>query len=155
MVENSSEWPTMASLATEAPYRVPARIDFKRLRSVVEAKRSSVENHVRSLREDPAYFSEFVQDWSIHRQETLPDTKGARHPILDKPLFWDRVLGNVVMDAYGAVIAWSLVSQQLTLLSSLQEKYANVISPQKKLPKEVSFLGFSFLPKHFSTFEVS
>ena len=72
-----------------SPYRVPTQIDFKRLKSVIDAKLSDAEDDIRSLREDPGYFADFVQDWSDHRQETLLDTDGSRHPVLDKPLFWD------------------------------------------------------------------
>ena len=59
---------------------------------------------MRSLREDPGYFVDMVGDWNEDRQETLLDTDGERHPILDTPLFWQRVTGIVVTEAYSALI---------------------------------------------------
>lgn len=77
-----AEWSTLASITAEAPYRVPANLDFGRLKAVVAAKRSSAEDHIWGLREDPGYYGDFVGDWSEHRQETLLDTNGKRHSAL-------------------------------------------------------------------------
>jgi hypothetical protein len=71
-----AEYPTLASIAAEAPYRVPAHLDFGRLKVVITAKRSAAEDHIWTLREDPGYFSDVLGDWREHRQETLLDTKG-------------------------------------------------------------------------------
>ncbi|TVY46706.1 hypothetical protein LOCC1_G004658 [Lachnellula occidentalis] len=132
----SSEYPTLATMAAEAPYRLPARLDFTHLKALTAAKLASAMDHVRSLREDPGYFADVLGDWAEHRQEKLLDTNGERHPVLDKPLFWDRVMGNAIGDAYGLLHAWNLISEQLTELSSLQTKYALVISPHETLPTE-------------------
>ncbi|RDL41426.1 uncharacterized protein BP5553_01405 [Venustampulla echinocandica] len=136
LITDSSEWPTLASIAVEAPYRLPAQLDFVRLKALVAAKCTSAEDHIRGLREDPGYFADVVGDWSEHRQEKLLDTNKVRHPVLDKPLFWDRVIGNVVVDAYGALIIWDIISEQLTHLAALQENYSDTITPQKILPPE-------------------
>lgn len=135
-IGDSSKWPSLAALAAEAPYRLPAQLNFARLKALVSAKRSAAEDHVRSLREDPGYFSDIVGDSSEHRQEKLLDTKGARHPVLDTPLFWERVLGNEVVDAYGSLISWDIVDGQLTQLITLQEKYSSMIDPEQELPSE-------------------
>lgn len=34
---DSSNWPTLASVAAEAPYRLPTKLDFVRLRTLVAA----------------------------------------------------------------------------------------------------------------------
>ncbi|KAG0651258.1 hypothetical protein D0Z07_1847 [Hyphodiscus hymeniophilus] len=136
LIVDSADWPTMAAMAAEAPYRVPAQIDFNRLRSVIDAKRSDAADHIRSLREDPGYFADVLQGWSDHREETIIDTNGSRHPVVDKPLFWDRVLGDVVSDAYSTLIVWSITSRQLATLSSMKEKYSAAFSPKKQLPEE-------------------
>lgn len=139
LVGDPTEWSTLAAITAEAPYRVPAHIDFERLKAVVSAKREAAEDHVWSLREDPGYFADCVVDWSEHRQETLLDTNGRRHPNLDRPLFWNRVIGGVVFDAHGNLIIWDLIESELTKLSNLKEKYADEISPEKSLPPE--YLG--------------
>lgn len=133
---DSSEYPTLATMAIEAPYRLPARLNFTHLKALTAAKVASAMDHVRSLREDPGYFSDVIGDWSEHRQEKLLDTNGERHPVLDKPLFWNRVIGGAIGDAYGILLAWNIISEQLTELSSLQTKYAHVISPHETLPTE-------------------
>lgn len=133
-----AEWPTLASIASEAPYRVPAHLDFGRLKAVIAAKRSAAEDHIWTLREDPSYFFDVLRDWSEHRQETLLDTNGKRHPLLTnlKPLFWERVIGNVITDAYGSLVLWDIIYRDLTYLEALKLKYSKDISPQKKLPPE-------------------
>lgn len=51
-------------------------------------------------------------------------------------LFWERVIGNVVTDAYGGLVLWDIISQQLTHLATLQAKYSDSITPTKTLPLE-------------------
>lgn len=133
-IGDSSEWPSLAAMAAEAPYRLPAQLDFSRLKALVAARMLSAEDHVRSLREDPGYFADSVGDWSEHRQERLPDTNGAQHPVLHTPLFWERVVGNVLLNAYLSLIQWDIVDGQLTELIALQKKYSNVIKPENELP---------------------
>lgn len=130
------DWSTIASVAAEAPYRLPSKIDFNRLKVIVEARRMGAEDYIRELREDPGYFADVLGDWSEHRQEKLLDTFGNRHPWLEKPLFWEYVIGNVISDAYGSLIVWENVGRQLTHLASLQQKYAAQITPVKQLPPE-------------------
>lgn len=132
----NSEWSTIASVAAEAPYRLPSQLDFNRLKSIVEARRMSAEDYIRDLREDPGYFADIMRDWSEHRQEKLLDTFGHRHPWLDKPLFWEYIIGNAVSDAYGSLIVWENIERQLTHLASLQKKYMAQITPTKQLPSE-------------------
>lgn len=66
------------------------------------------------------------------------DTNGNRHPLLMnlKPLFWERVIGNVIIDAYGALIVWDALYDELVKSEALKEKYSNDISPRMKLPLE-------------------
>jgi hypothetical protein len=133
---SSTDFPSLAHLAAEAPYRVPAQINFERLKAVIAAKRSDAEDHIWALREDPGYFSDVLGDWSEHRQETLLDANGMRHPVLDRPLFWERVIGSVIIDAYGNLIVWDLLCQQISKLSALKEKYSRIISPKRELPPD-------------------
>ncbi|TVY82358.1 hypothetical protein LSUE1_G003449 [Lachnellula suecica] len=135
-ISDSSEYSTLASMAAEAPYRLPALLDFKRLKTLTAAKLIGAEDHIRGLREDPGYFFDVIGDWSEHRQEQILDTNRKRHPVLDTPLFWDRVISNAVGDAYGNLIAWNIINEQLANLLALQTKYAKVINPQEMLPSE-------------------
>ncbi|KAE8453917.1 hypothetical protein EG329_007693 [Mollisiaceae sp. DMI_Dod_QoI] len=145
-IMSSSEWPTSASIAAEAPYRLPAMLNFNRLRALVAANRSSAEDHIRNLREDPGYFAEVLLEWSEHRPERLPDGNGARHPRLFKPPFWDQVVRDVLIDAYGALISWDLLGSQLSHLDLLQRKYSSNLLSGQALPQEylVSLLTFKY-----------
>ncbi|CAG8979565.1 hypothetical protein HYALB_00011919 [Hymenoscyphus albidus] len=100
---DAAEYSLITSVATDAPYRLPACVDFRRLGLIAAARRSSAEDHIHSMREDPGYFADFLKEWGEHRQEQLLDTNGHQHPVLSQSVFWDRVIGNVVTDAY-----WSL-----------------------------------------------
>lgn len=133
---DTSEYLLLSSVAAEAPYRLPAQVDFLRLRAIVDAQYSSAEDHVHRLREDPGYYAEAVTDWSEHRQEALLDTNGMKHPILNKPLFWDRVIGELISHVYGSLVLWGHISRQLKIVSILQAKYSDEILPDKKLPEE-------------------
>ncbi|EON69971.1 hypothetical protein W97_09236 [Coniosporium apollinis CBS 100218] len=132
----SNGYLSLAALAAETPYRIPSWMDFKRLEAFIGSKVSEAEDHIWLLREDPSYFAETVVEWKEHRQEVLPDIYGNQHPVLGKPLFWNRVLGNVVTEAYGALITWSVIHRQLVDLTCLRDKYNDSISRDKPLPKE-------------------
>lgn len=136
IASESNEYLSLAALAAEAPYRVPFWVDFKRLEALVSAKVSETEDNIWLLREDPSYFAETVMEWKEHRQEILPDINGKPHPALAKPLFWNRVLGNVVAEAYGGLMIWKVVHRHILELMRLRDKYHDSISPEKPLPKE-------------------
>ena len=76
------------------------QLDIHLLQSFVSAKRDEAEDHIWSLREDPSYFKNTVLDWSEHRQEKILTANGGTHPVLQRDTFWERVLGNTVVDAY-------------------------------------------------------
>ncbi|KAK5017276.1 hypothetical protein LTR39_001635, partial [Cryomyces antarcticus] len=103
------------------------------------AKRSAAADHVWALREDPGYFADVVRDYKEHRQEMLLDENGRQHPILQAPTettFWNRVLGNVTVDAHFSLVIWENIYQQILNLKSLKQKYSKDIMPNKELPKE-------------------
>lgn len=135
-LRGESEWPSLAVMASEAPYRVPAHLNFKNLQALVAGKRSAAMDHIWAIREDPGYFADVIGDYSEHRQETLLDVHGKRHPVLNRPLFWDRVLSNVILNAYGSFITWDVMYQQATNLVELNERYSSKVSAMERLPLE-------------------
>lgn len=143
------QWPSVATAVAEAPYMIPIQFDFSRLQSLVNAKRSEAEDHVWSLREDPVYFQNVVNDWSDHRHEHLLDVNGECHSLLGKPLFWDRVLGSVVANAYGNLLSWDLAERELARLVKLRALYGSRIASDQRLPAdyEVALYHFSYLLK--------
>ncbi|KAH9215143.1 hypothetical protein DL95DRAFT_388854 [Leptodontidium sp. 2 PMI_412] len=138
---DASEYPTTVALAIERQYRAPVAFDYKRMRSIISAKRAEAEDHIWSLREDPSYFADTIMEWSEHRRERLPDTNGHSHPVgpavtQDHALFWERVIAFAAANSYGSLINWNIIEKQLKVLETLQEKYSSVISPGKALPRE-------------------
>ena len=151
-----SAYPSLASISLEAPYRVPAHLDFARLRALVAAERSAAEDHVWSLREDPGYFESCVRERSNHRVENLPDANGRPHPIIKEHQFWDRVLGTVVVDAYGHLSVWDCMYQKVVQLEMLYKKYCRDIAPTKPLPREYekALLNFKYFVDQSSKFPI-
>ncbi|KAI9868436.1 MAG: hypothetical protein M1813_005880 [Trichoglossum hirsutum] len=146
---------TLASVAAEAPYRLPASLDFNRLQAIVAAKRSAAECHIWALREDPGYFADAVLDQKDHRQELLPDTHGRPHPVLrplSEGILWNRVIGNVISNSYLAFVLWDTLHQQIVGLQSAKEKYSRKILPEHDLPPDFlkAFLKFRYNLQRFS-----
>ncbi|CAG8972588.1 hypothetical protein HYALB_00011320 [Hymenoscyphus albidus] len=135
-LHDTAEHLQISSVVAETPYRLPAKIDFLRLQAIVDAQFSSAEDHIHHLREDPDDFQEIVKDWADHRQETLLDTLRMKHPVLSKPIFWDRVIHGVISSAYSAIVVWGQIRNQLGQVADLQAKYLEEISPNNRLPEE-------------------
>lgn len=130
------EYPTLASITAEAPYRVPTQIDYNRLSSLVSARLTDAEDHIRGLREDPGYISDVLIDWSEHREEQLLDTNKQKHSDLGKTSFWNSVICHAVEDAYASLVCWNIVQDQITNLAALQAKYSATIDTRETLPDE-------------------
>lgn len=145
---------SLATVAAEAPYRLPANLDLARIIEIVAAKRSAAEDHIWSLREDPSYFADYVLDTKEHQSEVLPDYLGNLHPDC-KPhaqgALWNRVLGNVVADAYFSLACWDRLHRQITNVHLLMLKYKDAISPEKELPEEllIAFLKLDYSLEQF------
>ncbi|MCJ1396236.1 hypothetical protein MMC18_009125 [Xylographa bjoerkii] len=136
LITDPTAWPSLAAMSMEAPYRVPAHLDFRRLRAIIAANFSAAKDHLWALREDPGYFASVARDSSEHRLEVLRDDHGQQHPRLNTPVFWGFVLRHIVTAAYGSLLVWEGLHDQVTLLEALKEKYSRTISPMKSLPSE-------------------
>lgn len=132
----SSEYSTLASITAEAPYRLPSKLDFSRLRAIVTAKRLGAEDYIHELREDPGLFADAVTEASDHRLERVLDATGKCHPAVGLPEFWQTAAQSVVFNAYSDLITWDIISKQLERLAALKDKYAPSIKPQERLPVE-------------------
>jgi hypothetical protein len=147
LLPTETAYPSLATLAADTPYRLPAHLDFRHLRSLASARSSAAKDHIYALREDPGYFSSVIGDYSEHRQETLLDTNGRRHPVFKEMLFWDRAVRNAIADAYSFQFVWDAVHKKTMNLEKLQRRYSESISPRKKLPEEYqqALLNFNYL----------
>ncbi|OAQ62753.1 C2H2 and C2HC zinc finger [Pochonia chlamydosporia 170] len=138
---------SLATLADEAPYRVPATLDLQNIESLLAARASRAEEHVWALREDPSYFADQLLEAREHRLEMLKDVNGNAHPTLRFPrekYLWARVIDNVVLEATLQLDMFSQLHDQACKLKVLQTKHAAEISPLKDLPEEylVALLKF-------------
>ena len=73
---------------------------------------------------------------SEHRPERSLNGNGKPHPALGKPLFWDRVLSAVVLDAYGGLLIWKLIEDGVEKLATIRQRYGERLSIDKPLPEE-------------------
>jgi hypothetical protein len=137
-------WHSVATMAAEAPYRVPLQFHFSRLQSLVKSKRNEAEDHIWLLREDPGYFRGITREFSEHRAARLPYERG-RVDLGDR--FWEYVFGRILSDAYSDLWVWHLVSKHIEKLTLLRKHYGERISPRRKLPVEYeeAFLHLSHL----------
>ncbi|KAK0744793.1 hypothetical protein B0T21DRAFT_358403 [Apiosordaria backusii] len=118
---------SLAVMAAETPYRLPARIDFKRMELLLEAKVSAAKDHIWALREDPGYFADRIVDIREHRQEMLKDIMGDIHPAL-RPgagaIVGARVIANIVIEAYSELEIFTELHRQAKELRLLHDKHA-------------------------------
>ena len=138
-VETVNGFASLAVLAAEAPYRLPSGLDFTRLESLLEAKVSAAEDHIWALREDPSYFAGALLEMKEHRQEMIKDTNGRDHPLLTsnrEEIFWSRVIGNVITNAYLGLEVWSELHCQIKEVHELYKKHAHAITIDEDLPEE-------------------
>lgn len=129
---------SLAIMAAEAPYRVPAKLDFDRVISLLSARASAAGDHIWALREDPGYFSERVYDMKEHDPEIVKDARGYT-PFDDcknSHKYWERSVLTLLFEAYKHYEMYSQLHQQARHLQSLQKKYASHICPEKDLPEE-------------------
>lgn len=131
---SASTFRTVTALANEAPYRLPQRLDLARLCMLVEAKRSEVEEHLWSLREDPRYFALQLQDWAEHNGTMVPDKNGNRHVSVGKKSFWNRVCKSLIIHAYRSLVFFDEMFEQLVDLQKLMIRYKKNVHPTKRLP---------------------
>ncbi|KAB5572323.1 hypothetical protein GE09DRAFT_1269069 [Coniochaeta sp. 2T2.1] len=131
---------SLSVMAEEAPYRVPSRIDFARIESLLEARMSAAKDHIWALREDPAYLGEVVTQVKEHRLEMLKDLNGNIHPALEPSrsgVFWARISNFVVCQAYTELLIFAELHEQAMHLRSLHANHAAQISPSSDLPEEL------------------
>ncbi|KAF5487168.1 hypothetical protein CGCS363_v013026 [Colletotrichum siamense] len=131
---------SLAAMAAEAPYRLPARLDLDRIQSLLGAKVAAARDHIWSLREDPGYFAEQLAEIKEHRQEMIKDINGSAHPTLSRlnqETFWARVVAETVARAYEELEVYTQLHELASELRGVLAAHAGSIDLSKDLPDEV------------------
>ncbi|KIW73362.1 hypothetical protein PV04_01490 [Phialophora macrospora] len=136
IVASETSYAQLSSVAAEAPYRLPAKLDTHRLLLLVEAKRAAAEDHVWDLREDPGYFASVAVDQAQHRQESLLDVWGQRHPHDNDEVFWNRVIRGIPVEAYMSFLSWDLLYNYAVSLDDAI-KSAGTLDHDRPLPEKL------------------
>lgn len=130
---------SLAAMAAEAPYRLPALIDFARIELVLEAKATAASDHIWALREDPAYFVDCINDIREHRIEMVRDTNDKLHPSLTKgreSVFGSHVIRDLLRDGINQVQSFTELHRQAKGLRLLHAKHASHLSTADDLPRD-------------------
>ena len=124
-------------MAAEAAYRIPAHIDLDRMVSSLASKRDQVADHLWSLKEDPAYFQEYVHQYSEHRFEMLQNKNGLLFlPAEDQEVvYWERVLRDTVSIDYIQLEVFTELHTQAEALRQMCNLNAKSILPEADLPE--------------------
>jgi hypothetical protein len=149
VVGTDTEWPSVAIVAAEAPYRVPSSFDFERMKSLIEAKRAEAEDYICSLREDPGFFRDAIYEYGDHQYEILLGMEGQFEADLERGSdeFWETTLQGAITEGHRTLLLWESARQYIVQLSHLRDRYDAEIRPDRKLPSEYeeTFCHFAYL----------
>lgn len=129
---------SLAIMVAEAPYRIPAKLDFDRLILIFSARASAAKDHLLALREDPGYFSEYVHEMKEHCPEIIKDMSGHT-PFddgQDAQRYWAISISAVLCEAYADYQIHSHLHDEARHLQALQKHHQTQIHPEKDLPEE-------------------
>jgi hypothetical protein len=119
LFDNEDTYNTFADASRRAPYCARETPDFSRIRHLISSVVQNAKDHVWTLREDPAYFAEYVQAYADHRHENLLDEAGKRCAVVGTKKLFHCVLEGIVKDAYTALIFGDKLSQECDKLEGL------------------------------------
>lgn len=106
----------ISTLAADAPYRLPARLNVDRLMNIVSARRDSAEDHIWALREDPGYMAVHMQEAAEHAPCKNLNSKRKPCACVDTDRFWQICTQRMLAHAYGALIIWTRMQTVLAQL---------------------------------------
>jgi hypothetical protein len=128
---------TVTAMAEIAPYRLPQKLDMRRLAILIGARRDEAEEHVWALREDPGYFAQAMREWSEHSPFMIPDKFKKSHPMVGEPVFWDKVATNMIFHAYSSLILFAAAQEAINLAQVRLERCHHKLEQSSSLPPEV------------------
>ncbi|KAL7784141.1 hypothetical protein V8C37DRAFT_420743 [Trichoderma ceciliae] len=137
----------LAVVAAEAPYRVPAKPNFKLIGLMLGAKASETKDHLVNLREDPAYFVNAMMAIKEHSSGNAlfpGENEAAFYSSDHGQLILSQDLAFVVGRAYTDFECFTDLHQQVQELELLHAKYETDILPTKDMPDEILLAMLKF-----------
>lgn len=135
---------SQALMREEELYRLPARLDMKRISSVLQAQADAAADHCWLLREDPGYFADELLDVQNHQPPTLRNsTSTARSLTLRQETPWPRIVETTLVQAYTDLETFAELSRQAALLAPLVEKRTPK-QASEELPQELLMATLHF-----------
>ena len=133
-LQSENTLPPLATIASEAPYRLQSEFDLRRLQSIVQAKLSAAEDHLRALREDPHYFTSAFWEEANHSNQLI-----GRRVLLDVDNNWNRCFRDggqkkyfaghfareLVCGSLRSTEVWRDLNEQLKKVVRLRENFGS------------------------------
>lgn len=127
-------WTSLSKTHFLQPYISPPTFEISRLSEIASGRNEQLQDHLWFMRTDPKYFYETVKEIDEHRIERLLGANKKPHEILQKPVYYDRLAGAAVDNAYSAASNWLLISQEVELVESIAKK--TKVTPGKPLAED-------------------
>ncbi|KAL9628666.1 MAG: hypothetical protein Q9204_005747, partial [Flavoplaca sp. TL-2023a] len=131
VVQDTAAIDSLCAHMLEAPYRIPDMVDFARLRSFVQARRSEVEDKFHFIREDPRVFAELMHEASADAGQNCLDDQPKKRA---KDSIWNTAISSVIATSYTAVFRWGAVSYLSDRLMDTYREHKDGIQPGTILP---------------------
>ncbi|KAJ4303414.1 hypothetical protein N0V90_002307 [Kalmusia sp. IMI 367209] len=126
------------TVARDVAYRMPSSLNLDRLKSLIAATRSQLQDQIWQLREDPGFFATYVREVYAHRGELVPDHLGNSHKSSTTSLLYNKVLQDVVTTVYITFWNFDDIHRRLHQWESLAIKFKDDIVHGKVLPEPVA-----------------
>ena len=144
--------PSLAVIAAEAPYQVPAGLDLQPLKLITSAKLSDAEDRLCALREDPGYFTDTLWEYSEHDERCISRrASNLRADPRKNPEFWLPALQDIVAESQWRLTAWAAICDLVGKLQDLEKKYELDMKRVTNIPEEVLH-GFHELLYHLGRY---
>ncbi|KAJ4423897.1 hypothetical protein N0V82_001483 [Gnomoniopsis sp. IMI 355080] len=137
----------------ESAYHVPAKLDIRRLQTLIESKMAEATDALWALREDPHFFATTLADMYQSRPEQLLDSAGRQHQSVVRPEFKYKfmayLVGRVWRHHISAVERWGFLCDRVSHLADLKERlFDNAkipIRPENELPSELAMAIYDLM----------
>ncbi|KAK8006464.1 hypothetical protein PG991_012761 [Apiospora marii] len=125
---------SLKAAAIRAPYRVPAEMDTDRMLEMVSAKLDAAEDHLHSMREDPAYFAGVLRDFETHDIDWLLQRTGKLY-MAEMRTHGHGAIGYPAAFALLWPATWSRLLHKLQELAAILDRKEHKV--EENLPPEL------------------